>query len=275
MFLIILIIIVVLLVILSSLFVHVRYEPLYKVLNRKRDYYNFRSRCFFEEKFWDKVVNNNTEPGFKIVTSYNVDKTHTNIISYSLYGTANKYFNKIENNIDIVRTNLPLWKVRVYIHDKVAKEIVDRLISTGSQVFIVTDSMVKPGNSAGAFWRFLPLVEDMNVVVLDIDDGISVYIPKIQKFFENEEKPYISTVWKSPWPIQHVQAKLIFKKSVLTLPFKADTIMTYPHRSTFGSDEIFLSTTLGVFLLEQNKSDSTVWIRDLPWYSIFMRKSKI
>jgi uncharacterized protein YxeA len=247
---------------------NIRYDPLYPFLNKKRDPENFRRRAFFKKKFY-KEKTKRKEPGFKIIKKYNFDENDQNIISYSLYGNNPKYFNPVHDNIDIVKKNLPDWKIRIYLHENVLDEFRDKLIKTGMQVFIVQDSIVKPGNSSGAFWRFLPLCEDINCVIYDADDLINEkQIKRINNFFK-QSKYLIRTSWTWPWPKNHVMGGIIYKKKGLHLPFDTEYIMNYPHRSTFGSDEIFLTIKFGDML------DKKIWDRSNDFSnrfnSIFVR----
>jgi len=204
---------------------------------------------------------------------YNYSVSDQNIISYSLYGNNPKYFDPVHNNIKIVKKSLPKWTVRIYLHDKVSVDFRDKLIETGMQVFIVQDPIVKPGNSAGMFWRFLPLCEDVNTVVFDADDNITkTQIKRITSFFK-QTKSLIRTAWTWPWPNTHIMGGLIYKKKELKLPFGKDYIMNYPRRSTFGSDEIFSTITLAPAL------DKKTWERSNDfahrWLTMFVRNHVI
>lgn len=254
------------------LIIYIRYDPLYPLLNTIRDPENFRSKAFFKKGYYkDKLKS--PEPSFNIIKMYNYSASDQNIISYSLYGNNPKYFDPVHNNIKIVKKSLPKWTVRIYLHDKVSADFRDKLIETGMQVFIVQDPIVKPGNSAGAFWRFLPLCEDVNTVIFDADDNITkTQIKRITRFF-NQSKYLIRTSWTWPWPNTHIMAGLIYKKKELKLPFGKDYIMNYPRRSTFGSDEIFLTINVGCKLDKKTLHRSNDFAH--RWLTMFVRNQVI
>ena len=68
-------------------------------------------------------------------------------------------------------------------------------------------------------------------------------------------------------------AGLIYKKKEFKLPFGKDYIMNYARRSTFGSDEIFLTTNIG------DKLDKKRWHRSNDvghrWLTMFVRNHVI
>lgn len=242
---------------------YIRYDPLYGFLNKKRDPLQYRYWSFFKQDY-HKHNAIQVSP-FKIINEYNTDKSHTKIISMSLYGNDPKYFDKLDDNIQFVNTYLPEWTLRIYLHDQVDHSLRNTLIESGIEVYIVEDRAVEPGKSAGAFWRFLPLCEDVDVVVLDADDYITNdHIKNIHSFF-NDSKYLIKGKWVWPWPKEHIQAKDIFKKRSLQLPFDKHFIQTYPHRYEFGEDEIFLTKHIG-------KTINNIERPNDYWLSIFMQK---
>ena len=239
------IIFLVLLLIVFSYIIYVRYDPFYVMMNKKRDPENFRYRVFFEEGFWDKIKKLPSEEPFEIVKKINTHIDSDNIISYSLYGNNPKYYKYLDENIQYVNKFLPDWVIRIYLHDKVDQKLVKELEKKNIQIYIVHDNLVVPGNSAGAFWRFLPLCEDKNVIIKDIDDNFdeSNNYRIVNNFFTNSDKK-IKYASGFPWPFNHIQAKNIYKKKEYKIPLKEEEIINYFHRSTFGSDEIFLSKIL-------------------------------
>ena len=142
-----------------------RYDPFYNI-SRKNDIEKFRPKAFFKRGYlnnYTKTIPPNIP--FEIIKKYNTDDSVQNVISYSLYGNNPKYFKPLEDNIQKIKQYLPGWKMRVYLHDKVPRKIRKELVDFKIEVFIVKDKHVQPGNSAGAFWRFLPLTELLNVVI--------------------------------------------------------------------------------------------------------------
>ena len=95
------------------------------------------------------------------------------VIVYSLYGTVtSRYFDPLYRNITSCQDALPGWHFRIYIHDQCQDWINVLKKCSNVQLFVVDDPHVVPGNSAGAFWRFLPLCEPIDAIILDSDDDI-------------------------------------------------------------------------------------------------------
>lgn len=269
------IIFLVLLLIVFSYIIYVRYDPFYVMMNKKRDPENFRYRVFFEKGFWNKIKKLPPEEPFEIVKKINTHIDSDNIISYSLYGNNPKYYKYLDENIQYVNKFLPDWVIRIYLHDKVDQKLVKELEKKNIQIYIVHDNLVVPGNSAGAFWRFLPLCENKNVVVRDIDNYLnkSNFLKTIDNFFTFSDKKFKFTSG-FPWPKEHIEAQHIYKKKDYKIPMESRELMQHFHRSTFGSDEVFLTKFLYPRLEPENIS------QDFRFSKLFVmnqkgRKSKI
>lgn len=238
--------IILILILIVGYIINVRYDPLYKFLNKERDPKNFRNRVYFEKDYWEKIKQLPKEEPFSIVKKINTHIESDNIISYSLYGNNPKYYNYLDDIIDYVNNHLTNWVIRIYLHDQVDKILIDKLEKKNIQLYLVHDNLIKHGNSAGMFWRFLPLCEDKNVIIKDIDDIFDAFNNKnfINKFFNNNNNYKIKYNSAYPWPTNHIQGKNFYKKKDYKIPLEEKEIINYFHRTTFGVDEIFLSKVL-------------------------------
>ena len=209
-----------------------------------------RSNSFYKKDYLKKLSEYNPEPGFTIDKVLN--KTYSdNIISYSIFGTNPKYFKNIINNIQVAKIKLPEWQIRVYIHNKVPKSFIEELYKNGAELYIVNDPICTPGSGSGTFWRFLPLVENVNAVILDADEKIdNKKVNNITYFFQ-KDKNMISGMGTSPFPKSHLMAGRLFKKKGFKLPWNEDFIMNYPIRSRWGSDEVFLTNEIYSYAKKQ------------------------
>jgi hypothetical protein len=137
------------------------------------------------------------------------------------------------------------WHCRVYIHDQ-CKEWIDLLKTKKNlQLYIVNDSVASSKNSAGDFWKLLPLCEPINAIILN-DKQIKQIKKEDWDAFEHESTAVIKGTQCYPWPIHaHLSTLMIMKKSSLKLCFTTKDIQTYGHRSTKGSDEIFTTLEIG------------------------------
>lgn len=211
-----------------------------------------RWRVAFEPGFYRwHLANGPPERPFEIIDA----PAHPSrrIVTYSLYGNHPKYIRHMQSNLEAIRDKLPGWRARIYLHDRAPREWRDVLERDGVDLFVVRDDHIVPGNSAGAFWRFMPLCEPgVDCVVLDADDRLtSGRVRDIQKFFAHPGGAVVQHRNNHPWPVEAICAADLFKKGSLRLPFDGEQLRRYPHRSTFGSDEAFLLAEVAPYLPHQ------------------------
>ena len=205
-----------------------------------------RYNAFYTKEFWRSFTDTHPEGPFRIIGCIPESPPLTDkVIVYSLYGTdTTRYFDPLYRNITSCQDALTGWHFRIYIHDQCQHWINQLKKCSNVQLFVVDDTHVFPGNSAGAFWRFLPLCEPIDAIILDSDDDID---PKM--LLDTWDKlqstdAVLSVSQCTPWPSTYIQGKLIFKKRSARPYFSAEDIQTYQHRSTFGSDEVFTTLEL-------------------------------
>jgi len=174
------------------------------------------------------------------------------VVSYSLYGNHPKYMRHMTHNFDQIRDKLPGWKARVYLHDQSPAEWRQALTRPDVDLFVVRDPEVVPGNSAGAFWRFMPLCEPgVDCIVMDADNELTDSLTKRIRRFYAAGAAVIRHDNTFPWPIEAIRATDLFKKKEFALPFTTEQLRRYPHRSTFGSDEAFLLAEVAPYVKRQ------------------------
>jgi hypothetical protein len=204
-------------------------------------YKRIKYNALYDSYFWKTFVTSNTEEGFT-VTSYPKIPLTDYVIVYSVYAKEH-----VSNVLKFLESG-ELWKnwhCRVYIHDQ-CKEWINILITKKNvQLYIVHDSIASITNSAGDFWRLLPLCEPINAIILN-----NTQLKQIKKedwdTFEHKSTAVIKGTQSYPWPIRaHLSTSMLMKKSSLKLCFTTEDILTYGHRSTKGSDEIFTTLEIG------------------------------
>lgn len=86
------------------------------------------------------------------------------IISMSVWGNNPRYIIGARKQVELAKEFYPDWKVRIYIDDK------SKLADLDVELIEVTDG------SYGMYWRFLPMFEDENniVIVRDSDSRITI-----------------------------------------------------------------------------------------------------
>lgn len=212
-----------------------------------------RYNAFYHRTFWRSFANTFPEQPFSIVERFPDSPPLTDrVIVFSLYGTnTTRYFDPLYKSLTCCRHLLSGWHFRIYVHDQCHHWIEKLKKCSDVQLFVVHDPHVIPGNSAGAFWRFLPLCEPINAIILDSDDNVD--LAKLFKIWNdlNDKDAVLSVTQCNPWPDAHIQAKLIFKKKSARPFFGAEDIRMYQHRSSFGSDEVFTTLELAPALQSQ------------------------
>lgn len=225
-------------IVFTILIIFMTFMIFYVVNGRNMHRLNF----FYSKSYRDKVKNLPPEPEFRVIEEFNIDPSIEKVFTTSLYGDNPVYFNGLESMVKDIEERFPEWRLRLYLHDKVNFEIREKLkLNPYIQLVIVEDPMAKPGNSAGAFWRFLPLCEDITFICVDADDE-KIMIPReyIEKWM-NEDCLYYNyiSVFNFPWPKDHFAAGRWGRKRTRDV-FNCNLITGYPLRTRFGSDEIFL-----------------------------------
>ena len=182
------------------------------------------------------------EPGFTIINKKDLPSITTSIFSFSLYGNNKKYFDHMLKNVKDLNIFFPNWKVVIFLHDVTELDSWSQQLGAerNSIVIRVSDPIVRPGESAGMFWRFYPFVTGHKFVVLDSDDTVNEKLVEIiQKWEQQTNKPCFRYIeyGNFPWPSRHVRGK-IWGSSQITVD--EASLLEFRHRSTFGSDEMYL-----------------------------------
>lgn len=230
---------------------------------------NYRLRHHFNLN-----ISESLDPGFEIIEKYNISNVN-NIFCMSLYGNNPKYYKHIDGIISgIEELNIRFnceFQLRIYLHDQVSDEIKNKLISSGIQVYIVRDECVKPGNSAGAFWRFTPLHENVRFICIDADDEFQVeYMSRLISKWEESEKLFMHQVLPThfPWPKYHIAAGF-WGADLRYRQFESfSPIYNYKHRTTFGADETYLFQE--IFPLFKRYGFISIFPNKLSWWSYQM-----
>lgn len=93
------------------------------------------------------------------------------IISFSIWGSDPTYCNGAIENARISNEIYPGWTVRVYHDTSVPQECVDKLKSLNAETVLIPHSR---GQWDGLFWRFYPVSEDVErVIIRDTDSRLN------------------------------------------------------------------------------------------------------
>lgn len=118
----------------------------------------------------------------------------TKIISFSLWGSNQKYTIGAIRNSELQKTFFPDWTCRYYIDEhSVPKEIVDQLISNGCQVI-----KCGHGNWGSMFWRFYAAEDSDIMLSRDCDSRLSEReVIAVNEWLESDKDFHI--VIDHPW----------------------------------------------------------------------------
>lgn len=92
------------------------------------------------------------------------------VISFSLFGSDQRYLQGALNNALVARYLYPGWTTRFYVDQTVPEEARRRLVQNGAQIIMVNGL---PAAEYGLFWRFL-VEDDPSVGVYIVRDADSV-----------------------------------------------------------------------------------------------------
>lgn len=205
---------------------------------------NIRFNACFTPNFWRTYCAANSEAPFRVVEFPEYfPPTGTGAIVFSIFGTnRRRYFEPLLRNLKVP---VPGWHFRVYIHEACCEWIQSIRGLPNVYLYQVHDTHASGTGCGGAFWRFLPLCEPVDTIILDSDDVLHVRtLLKTWSGLQADGRYSGQVTSVCPWPREHIQAKGIYRKAELTVPFSAHFICSYPHRSSYGSDEVF--TTLEI-----------------------------
>lgn len=187
------------------------------------------------------------EPGFRVLEELGPcsDKP---IVSMSLYGTNPKYVQGTIQLLQDLKEQLPEWQPRVYAHDQLSSELVNRLLDQGAEVYRVHDKLVAPGNSAGMFWRFLPAADNVTFICLDVDEPLAPgLVDAVHAWYPvRHDWPYFRYNYgQDGWPSNIIWPQHCFVGGkwgmAETVNIARDMIEEPGHRTSFGSDEVWLA----------------------------------
>jgi hypothetical protein len=119
------------------------------------------------------------------------------IISFSLWGSSERYTLGALRNIDLASELYPDWTCRFYLGKSVPTEVITSLVERdNTEIFIMNET----GDWSGMFWRFYPASEsDVDVMISrDTDsrltlrerDAVDEWLASKQKFHIMRDHPY-------------------------------------------------------------------------------------
>jgi len=92
------------------------------------------------------------------------------VISFSVWGNADKYLNGCIENIKLVDKIYPGWIPRFYCDSEINKNFINNIKRLGAEVVIKNTFK---NNWEGLFWRFLPASEADVFISRDIDSRLN------------------------------------------------------------------------------------------------------
>ena len=128
------------------------------------------------------------------------------IISFTLFGTDEKYYTGAVKNLKLNKELLPNWETYIYYHDQLTNvDRIKELIDLGGKLINVKDFIFDGINVIDFpfFWRFLAFFEDNTVIVRDLDSRMSKREVEYIKGWLDSDRDYFiirDHPWHSPVP---------------------------------------------------------------------------
>jgi hypothetical protein len=94
------------------------------------------------------------------------------LISFSLYGNNPIYTHGAIDNVELANFVYPNWTCRFYVDDSVPKNIIEKLLELGAQVYTISPNKYLTKRQR-SLWRFLPLGEVCRVIFRDADSRVN------------------------------------------------------------------------------------------------------
>lgn len=212
----------------------------------------FRYYGQFYPNYLSNAIKNSTDKPFYITDIHNKNNNEQ-IFALSLYGNNPKYFNGAKKIIEETK-RVPGWTLRIYCHDKFDSDNIQYLINnTQIETYMVHDDSPSTGNSSGAFWRFMPLSENITFITLDADErNIFPERPEVLDTWLNSDRGFLRLLGcQYPWAKVHIWAKYFGRKKGYGM-VSPEQITHFPIRSPYGSDELCLQS-LALPLIKKDK----------------------
>ena len=177
------------------------------------------------------------------------------VISFSLYGSTEKYtFGAIEN-ARLAKVFYPEWISRFYINNTVPKEIVSRLTKLDAEIIDMSTSTMP-----GVYWRFLPMD----------DKGVSVFISRDTDSRLSDRESKLVREWLDSGKALHtIHDNEKHKASILAgqwgfvnsyrsnFSMEEEILNFCKNRNfTYGDDQIFLEKLYNLY--KENEVDHSV-----------------
>eukprot|EP01083_Nonionella_stella_P045089 121221_1 len=226
--------------------------------------FTYRFNCYYRANYWSTNAENDNRSLLDIV-EYHKPTHHSKYVklfSASLYGSA--YTQQYIDNViriaqEIHTTYGNEWILRLYADINIETAVMDHIIEMESniEIVLVNDTNVDSAsvtrwNSAGMFWRFLPLTNNsVTFISIDLDeDGLEaqgISTASLDKWLDSNRlflRTIISDHW--PWPKTHVTGKAWGRQACISTkcPIITHQIISNAVKKQFGADEIFIATQI-------------------------------
>ena len=166
----------------------------------------------------------------------------TNVISFSLWGSEEKYITGALENLKLASEIYPGWSVRIYVDTTVTLDYCKELHKNGADIRLVKNN--NKGLFYGAFWRFF-VNDDESVdryLVRDIDSRLNFReYAAVQEWISADKDYHIMRDHPNhKWPIQAgMWGGKANKFKIMPLINKVSNLNYYGCDERFLMDEVF------------------------------------
>ena len=207
----------------------------------------------------------------EIVKKYNINPHQKKIISVSLFGKNNFYFNSASKMLDDIPVYFPGWTLRIYIHYLCDPNIIKQFIEKGAQIVVIKQDDVTPSDCT--FWRFLVAQDDVIFICRDVDYQLNREDYELtEKWIREDNTNFFKYIFFFHYPVfvYNVAVKLLGNGFFAAgrwggrnrcVPDMLDQINNFKKRRHWHSDEVFLQNIVnekyvknqGISVFLQNK----------------------
>jgi hypothetical protein len=182
------------------------------------------------------------------------------IISFSLWGTNQKYTYGAIKNADLALTVYPDWICRYYIGNSVPNEVLQEL---GNRKNVEIVQMNEEGSWNSMFWRFIPICEDDTEIMIsrDCDSRLSMreklcvdeFIKSDKLFHKMLDHPWHGGIMGGMWG-----AKKGILKNIDNL------INSWSKTDKWQTDQSFLNTVVSPIVSNNTLTHDSIKLRNFP-----------
>jgi len=192
-------------------------------------------------------------------------QTKKKVISFSMYGTKDKYILGAYENAHLVKKYYPGWVCRFYYGPQVPKKVILALKELPHVELVPMNKNTNSVNASGMMWRFAPAFMDADVdvvIVRDTDSRLSKReVEAVNQWLASDNDFHIMRDHKNHQ--QYIMGGMWGARNGVLLALR-DKYLNFFHNGRYGDDQKFLRDVVFPVI----KKTATVHVgEDAPAYN--------